>query len=134
MRKSVLLIAAFLIVSIVKAQDKLFIHKGNVSLGVAVEETDSMYFSQDLTEMHFQIGPDTMPQHFSHPIAEIDSITYGPSRDTVYVIYENGGVRIINPFAYQGVSVEVSGQDVVINSENEIRDIYYNLSGTTSDG
>ncbi|MFH1120619.1 MAG: carbohydrate-binding domain-containing protein [Bacteroidota bacterium] len=113
------------------AQEKMYIHKSdNLTLGAMISVTDSIYFSNDGSITFFRIG-DSLAHY---PTAEIDSITFGANSNTVFVTYNGTNVTIINPLAFEGVSVVAEGADVTVNSITETQDINYSLSGTTGDG
>ncbi len=133
MRKYILIFLINLIAVAGFSQKTMFIHKGRIALGLPVSATDSMYFSSDKKIAYFQMG-DSARIHFSHLVAEIDSITFSNNSDTVYIIYDNSDVSIINPFAYQGVDISINSAEVKVNSSFAKRDVIYNLSGTSGNG
>lgn len=113
------------------SQDRLFIHKTDrMTLGAAVAETDSIYFSNDESTAYFRMGSILA----EYPIEEIDSITFGNNSDTVYVVYDGEGVSVVNPRAFEGVDVVVEGWNVTVTSTIAEPEIYYNLSGETGSG
>lgn len=113
------------------AQEKMYIHtSGRMTLGALVEQTDSIYFSSDESIAYFQIG-DTLAWY---PVSAIDSINFGPDSDTVFINYEGTHVTVVNPLAFEGVNVSVTGSDVTVHSYAEFQDIYYCLSGTVAGG
>lgn len=113
------------------AQDKMYIHKSDkITLGVLLSGTDSIYFSGDGTLVYFRLG-DTVAQY---PITGIDSITFGDNSNTILVTYYDSWVSVINPLAFEGVSVTVEGSDVTVNSVTETQDINFKLTGATNDG
>lgn len=131
MRKLILL-SLFLISSLViLAQEKMYIHKSdNFSLGALISQTDSIYFSTDGAYTFFRIG-DTLA---SYPTATIDSLTFGANSNTIFITYSENQVKVINPLAFEGVSVSVTNADVIVTATSEVQDINYNLSGTTYNG
>jgi hypothetical protein len=113
------------------AQEKMYIHKSDrLTLGAPVADTDSIYFSEDESTCYFRIG-DTLA---FYPVIEIDSITFGPDSDTVFIDFDGSDVAVINPLAFEGVSVTVEGMDVTVHSDTDVQDINYCLSGSTSNG
>lgn len=54
--------------------------------------------------------------------------------DTVSVTYSNTGVTVNNFYSKEGVSIAVSGSDVVVTAENMSREIVYVLAGTSAKG
>jgi trimeric autotransporter adhesin len=113
------------------AQEKMYIHTSdNITNGALISMTDSVYFSDDGSQAYFRIG-DTLAHY---PTMEIDSITFGANSNTIYITYNGSWVSVINPLAFEGVSVAVDGANVIVNSVSEMQDINYILSGTTVDG
>ncbi|HOW30401.1 MAG TPA: carbohydrate-binding domain-containing protein [Bacteroidales bacterium] len=113
------------------SQSRLFIHKqDNITLGVPTAMTDSIYFSSNGLITYFRIG-DTLVQYNT---SAIDSLTFGDNANTIYIKYNGSGVSVINPLAFEGVSVAVTGADVIIHSTTETQDLNYNLSGSTTNG
>jgi len=131
MRK-ILLLSIFLIISMVNlAQEKMYIHKSDkLTLGALISQTDSIYFSNDGVFTFFSIG-DTL---VTYPTSSIDSLTFGANSNIIYIEYNGNEVQVLNPLAFEGVSVSVSGTDVVVTSNTEVQDIIYDLSGTTTNG
>jgi len=113
------------------SQEKLYIHKSDkMTLGAVLADIDSIYFSSEGTFAYFRIG-DTLVQY---PITEIDSITFGDNSNTISVIYNGSDVTVINPLAFEGVTVVVEGSDVTVNSVSSTQDINFLLTGVTTDG
>lgn len=113
------------------SQEKMYIHKSDkMTLGALLTMTDSVYFTENETIANFRIG-DTLAYY---PITEIDSVTFGPNSNTIYIIYNGTDVTVINPLAFEGVAVAVEGSDVTVNATTQVQDINFDLSGTTTDG
>lgn len=61
------------------------------------------------------------------------------SKDTIFtnavqIVYANSGINVTNPYENQGVSVSVTGGDVIVTSTISNTEINYVLSGTHNDG
>ncbi len=131
MKKQILIIIFLLSSSVLFSQEKMFIHKTDkMTLGALVAEIDSIYFSADGATAFFRIG-DTLVQY---PITGIDSITFGENSNTIHITYNGANVTVVNPLAFEGVSVMVDGADVTVNAVTNTQDINFSLSGATSDG
>lgn len=131
MKKIILLLILSAASFSLSAQERLFIHKSdNITLGVPTSMTDSIYFSNDGNITFFRIG-DTLAQYAT---TIIDSLTFGTNSNTIYIRYNGTGVSVINPLAFEGVKVTVSGANVIVSSSTETQDLIYNLSGTTTNG
>jgi trimeric autotransporter adhesin len=131
MRKFLLLLICLDCCIALFSQEKMYIHKSDlITLGAPVSETDSASFSADGSTIYFRIGGNIA----QYAISTIDSISFGDNSDTIYVNYLGSKVSVINPLAFEGVSVSVSGADVTVTSTTETQDINYKLSGATTDG
>lgn len=113
------------------AQNKIFINQSNnISAGTKVGNVEEITFSADNEYLNVSTkNLSVLP--FS--IANILDITFDDSEDAIQVIYNGEDARIINPLAFDGVTVTKVGADVVITSETE-SDIRCIVSGSTSDG
>jgi len=131
MRKSLTIFSILLLAGSVRAQEKMYIHrKDGVSAGVAMERVDTIRFATDGAKLYFIIDDEAT----SLGIGKLDSISFGDDSDIIDIIYSEGSVKIVNPMAFDGVSVSADGTDVVINTEADSSDITYRLSGNCSDG
>ncbi len=131
MKKSLLIVFFALFGTLLVAQEKMYIHLSNrITLGALVAETDSVYFSEDLTTAFFRIGDTLAPILLS----QIDSISFGANSNTIEILYTGTEVSILNPLAFEGVEVAAEGADVTVHSFTETQDINIRLSGTTLNG
>jgi len=113
------------------AQDMVFIHASdNVTDGALISEIRGVTISSDSAFLNFDAG-DTVIQY---AMAQIDSISFGESIDTVYINYNGSSASVLNPLAFEGVSVDVNGAAVTIDAAEEASGISYKLSGTTTNG
>lgn len=113
------------------AQEKMYIHKSDkMTLGALITETDSIYFSEDQTTAYFRIG-DALAQY---PITQIDSISFGEDSHTIHILYNGSEVTVLNPLAFEGVSVSVDGADVTVHVTSDFQDVAFSLTGATIDG
>jgi hypothetical protein len=131
MKNSLLIVFCIVANISLLAQEKIYIHKtDNVTLGALVSEIDSAYFSSDGTIAYFRVGSNVA----EYLISEIDSISFGENSNTVLVNFSGSSVSVVNPLAFQGVSVTVSEADVIVTSTIPDVEVNYVLSGTTTDG
>lgn len=131
MRNSFFLLLSLFCSVTLFAQEKMYIHKlDKISLGALISKTDSVYFSNDGTKAYFRIGG----QLAEYAASEIDSISFGANSSTIVVTYNGTSASVINPLAFEGVSVTVKGADVTVNSTSEDIEINYSLKGTASEG
>jgi len=112
-------------------RDKLRIHTQTAKFQMFVSQIDRFYIDDQVAHAVFQTDLGTNP--FS--LTEIDSITFSSDLDsTVWITWHDTEVTVNNPLELLGVSVDVSGADVVVNSTADISHISYVLSGATRDG
>lgn len=112
-------------------QNKLIVHTQNQVIDFLISKIDSIYFNDAGTIAFFKTA-DGINQF---NLSEIDSLTFSSNDDsTVYITYNDSTVHVINPWQNLGVSVAVTGADVVVTSNSGISDINYYLSGTTANG
>ncbi|MCU0370186.1 MAG: carbohydrate-binding domain-containing protein [Bacteroidales bacterium] len=131
MKNSIIMAVLILCGITVAAQEKMYIHKSDkMTLGALISLTDSIYFNEDETISYFRIG-DTLAQY---PVSEIDSLTFGPDSDTIFITYNATDVTVFNPLAFEGVEVLVEGTDVTVHALTEVQDINFCLAGSTTNG
>lgn len=131
MKNTLILIIGLVLTFNLTAQDRMFINKNDKqTLGAKILETDSIYFTENQTIACFKIG-DTLA---TYATSSIDSITFGPESDTVFISFYNGSVYLVNPFAFEGVDVAISGSHVTVTSNIQQSGIYYCLKGVATDG
>ena len=124
-------LTCLLLTTALHAGERLFIHQNNhVSSGVSLSEMNEMYFSSDGSVINFSIGD----QNFQYATADVDSLSFSESADTVFVRYNETYASIINPLAFNGVSFEVNGASVVIDAKEDAGNVCYKLSGKTTNG
>lgn len=91
-----------------------------------IASTDSITVSEDGTTAYFILKDTTAAMS----VADIDSITFGAAVSDVVITYSADGVKVVNPYAFQGVDVTVeSGNAVVVNSSLDEK-IRYVLAGS----
>ncbi|MBN2166983.1 MAG: carbohydrate-binding domain-containing protein [Marinilabiliaceae bacterium] len=130
MRRCNLLLLSLLCGFFSMAQERMFVHKNDkITEGIWLSTIDSIYFSDD--ELFTYITMDEVVVEYMASL--VDSITFGCDNN-VYINYNGDSVSIVNPYAFEGISIYVNGADVIVKSENENRDINYFLSGCTSNG
>lgn len=131
MRRNLFLLFCLIFSTALFAQEKMYIHKSDkMTLGALISATDSIYFSNDGSAAYFNIGTTVA----NYPVSEIDSISFGENSNTIYVNYNGTSVSVINPLAFEGVTIDVNGADVTVNSTALDNEVTYILSGTTTDG
>jgi len=115
---------------IVCAQSKMYIHQGSVTNGAPLSQIDSMYFGGSGKTLNFSLGGNTAV----YSLSDIDSISFTDNTDTIFVNYDGSSVSVINPMAYEGISVSSTGSYVTITSTTDTKDITYKISGSTTEG
>ncbi len=127
-----LLVLLFIGFSIsVFSQEKLYIHrKEHRTLGVPVSLVDSIFFNQAGSTVNFSING--LSENLL--VSDIDSLVFGNSSDTVEIHFDGSEVSVLNPLAYEGVTIAVTGCQVTVTSVISGTQVSYRLSGTTADG
>ena len=130
MRKSLLVIGvAASVAAVVVAQERLFVHLGDrMTLGADIEKIDNIHFADSETTAVLELA-DTTAQY---SISNIQELTFGES-NVVTVTYDADGVAIVNPFAFEGVHIDVTGSDVIVTNISA-QPVEFRLSGTSTDG
>jgi len=131
MKNNLLLFVFLIFSSALFAQDKMYIHKSDkVTVVSSISATDSVYFSDDNSMLNIKVGTSVA----KYALSKIDSITFGDDSNTVLIKYDGATVSVVNPLAFEGVTVTVNNADVVVTSTSTMQDINYQLSGTSTDG
>lgn len=132
MRKLLYVLIVLTAIPQIHAQNKINVHQsGSTISSFYVTELDSLTISDDQTQMQVHKNDNSK---FSFNLSSVDSISFDQSGDTVFVEYANGAVNVINPYEGFGVTVNISGADVLVNSTLTDSQIYYVLSGTSTEG
>ena len=115
--------------SLAWATETMWIHRtDNIKLGLSIVNADSVSLSGDNV-----VFTATNGERKSMPNSEITKVTLGDPSTIVEVKYNGTDAEIINPFAFEGVTVTKSGADVVVTSTST-SEITYQLTGTTTTG
>ena len=113
------------------AREKMYLHlSNNITLGITLSEIKELYFSSDGTLLNFNIG-ETVAQY---KLRDIDSVLFAESTDTIFINYTGSSATVINPLAFEGVSVSINGASVTVRATEEAENVSYKLSGTTAKG
>ncbi|RJP62403.1 MAG: carbohydrate-binding domain-containing protein [Ignavibacteriales bacterium] len=131
MKKQLIILLWLALNTTLLSQEKIYIHKSdNITLGASLSAIDSFYFSHDGALIYLSVGDTTV----QYSLSEIDSISFDENSDTVLINYNDSDVSVMNPFAYEGVSVNVNGASVTIKAGEDAKNVTYKLAGTTADG
>ena len=115
--------------SLAWAAETVWIHRtDNTKLGLTIANADSISLNGNNVVFTAANG-----ERKSMPNSEITKVTLGDLSTIVEVKYNGNDAEIVNPFAFEGVTVTKSGADVVVTSTTE-SEITYQLTGTTSTG
>ncbi len=131
MRKKVLTGVALALsaLSLAWAAETMWIHRAdNITLGLPITIADSVSLNGSNVVFTATNGVTK-----SMPNSEVSKVTLGATSTVVEVKYNGTDAEIINPFAFEGVTVTKSGADVVVTSTS-LSEITYQLTGTTTTG
>ncbi len=110
------------------AQSKMYIHKSdNITLGVPLSSVTWKSYNDSLVVSSGGVKT-------SISLAQIDSISFADASDTIRINYTGNSVSIINPLAFENVSVTSRGAYVVITSTTAVPNVSYKISGSTTTG
>lgn len=132
MKKSIItIVSALSIVSLAWAAETMWIHRtDNIRLGLPIELADSVSLSNDGANVVFT-ATNGVTQTLSNSVVE--KVTLGAASSIVEVNYNGTDAEIVNPFAFEGVTVTKTGADVVVTSTST-QELTYQLTGTTTSG
>ena len=129
-RKIFIYISLFVSLSIF-AQDKMYIYReNNHHLGALVEQIDSIGIEGETEYGFFKINNTVYEYHLS----TIDSLIFGDNSDTISIQFNGTTATILNPLAFEGVTVERNGADITVTSTTDTKGIVYKLGGKTTNG
>lgn len=104
----------------------LFNSPDGVTRGIAVEEVDSMYVADtNLVVKPHSLPPATMPLRLTGRMNIADA------EDAVAITYADGKAAVLNPYAFEGVDVSVSGDFVTVTNSSDI-ELPITVTGTGS--
>ena len=114
----------------VAEKDLRFYMSNGEAKSVALTRVDSVCFDSQNEWIHLLL---TDGNRVTISIAEVDSIKHNELPDGVYICYSGGKATVLNPYAFDGVNVEVSAAKVCVVS-NSTTEIPYHLSGSSDNG
>lgn len=124
-------IAALSLVSLAWAAETMWIHRTDrMTLGLPIAIADSVSLSSDGANVVFTATngvTQTMPN------SEVEKVTLGDASSIIEVKFDGSDAEIINPYAFEGVTITKSGADVVVTSTSTV-EYTYQLTGTTTTG
>lgn len=129
--KNVMSIVLTFIVLTAQAQQVIQFHHNGITDQYTLTEGDSIYFDVNHTTLFYQNNANLI----QYAVADIDSISLvNDISQNIDVTYNGAVANVINPWAGNGVTVDVTGADVVVHSTSVTQDINYFLSGSSTDG
>ena len=133
MKKTTLIIAALLsVATIAWATERVWIQQNNrITLGLPLTMADNITLSSDGATVNFNMK-DNVGTH-SCAYTDIKNVTFGDKQDVIAINFDGTDADIINPFAFQGVTIEKTNGNIVITSTSAEK-LRYEVTGTTTDG
>ncbi len=133
MKKTALFIATLIFTATIAwAERTIWIHQNNrISLGMPLSIADNITLSDDGTTVNFNIKNNGSTHSITY--SDIKNVTFDNTKKTVTIAFDGTDADIANPYAFQGVTIEKTGADIVVTSTST-DEIIYELSGTTTDG
>lgn len=121
----------FFFAATVFSQEKMLIHNSNhIVSAVKSQLVDSLFFTDNETIMN--ISKEGIIYRL--PVSTIDSIAFGNNGNEILINYKDGYADIYNPFAFEGVEIEMAGADVIVKNKSNKSGINIILSGTSENG
>lgn len=112
------------------AQQRMLVHQNDrVSWGIPVSAVDSVCYDAEAGTAVFFSGESRRDVS----LQLLDSLSFAGESIPVHIHYAPEGVTVVNPFAAEGIAVDVTGMDVVVRSSTALEPTYL-LTGTTGDG
>ena len=110
------------------AQSKMYIYKSDkISIGVPLSSVTWKSSKDSLILSYAGVSAGI-------PLSKIDSISFAESSDTIRINYSGTTAEVMNPLAFENVSVKVTGGDVLINSSTAAAGLTYKVSGSATNG
>ncbi len=130
MKRTILLLGiCVLCIQGIQAQEKMYVHRSDkMTQGVLLSVLDSLTFVNESVLLHLK---DQNPSTYS--MTAIDSLSFGDNSLQIKIHYSDNGIEVVNPLAFEGVSISVDNGDVIVTSTIS-EEVEYILSGTVSDG
>ena len=126
--KKMLLVILFASCFALLAQNKMYIHKSDkISLGVSLASVRWKNSNDSLIISSGGVSAGA-------PLANIDSVSFADYGDTVRIIYNGSTATVINPLAFENVTVTTNGASAVITSTSLVKGLNYKISGTSTNG
>jgi trimeric autotransporter adhesin len=131
MKKMLIALLGLSVGATMYGQDKLYIHQKNqITLGALISQIDSIYFDAGGSGICFQVGG-TLARY---PVSEIDSLSFGEDSQVVSITWNADGVSIVNPLAFEGVTVEAVAGNATVSSTHYEDEFTCRLNGSSMDG
>ena len=133
MKKIILFtIAIVSVVSMAWAAKTIWIHQNdNITLGMPLASAEMITLSDDGATVNFALKNNAGNHSINY--TEIEKVTIGESQEVITINYNGTDAEIVNPYAFQGVTITKTGGDVVVNSTST-SELTYQLTGTASSG
>lgn len=130
-KTSLFLLSLISIISIAWAAETIWIHQSdNITLGLPISLTDNITLSNDGASVNFNKTDGTT---HTTSYTNIEKVTLGDAQNVVTINYNGTDAEVVNPYAFQGVTVTKTGADIVVTSTS-LEELTYELSGTTTTG
>lgn len=135
MKKNSIIISAIALSTVslaALAAERMWIQRTDrIALGMPVELADSVAITSDGSGVVFT----TTSENRTITKSEITDITFASDTGTpaVEVTFDGTDAEIVNPYAFEGVTVTKTGADVVVTSTTT-EELTYTLTGTTTTG
>ena len=113
------------------AAETIWIHQSDkITLGLPMSLTDNITLTDNGSTVNFNKADGT-----THKVSygNISKVTLGNAQENITIKFNGNDAEIVNPYAFQGVTVTKTGADVVVTSTST-DEINFQLSGSTTTG
>lgn len=130
MKKILPIITVTAAVAAMAADDAIYVAgTDGQTVGASLNAVDSLSFTEGSDSLLLSVGGTLMKQS----LADVDSVYFDNLAKKIVINYTADGVKILNPKVFDGVYIDVDGDDVIVTSTAS-DEFEYVLQGESSDG
>ncbi len=130
MKKILPIITVTAAVAAMAADDAIYVAgTDGQTVGAGLSAVDSLSFTEGSDSLLLSVGGVQMKQS----LADVDSVYFDELAKKIVINYTSDGVKILNPKVFDGVYIDVDGNDVIVTSTAS-DEFEYVLQGESGDG
>ena len=129
---SLFIVSLISVATIALATETIWIHQNDrITLGIPTTMADNITLSDDGTTVNINMKDNA--GSYSKVYSDIKNIVFGEKQSSVSIVFDGNDADIINPYAFQGVTIDKTGGNITITSTCS-ENVRYEVSGTATDG